>query len=223
MIDTLKPVPGQSEQSLVDSVYGSLLEAIVGGSLPSGTILSEVSVAQQMEVSRTPVHDALRQLSQDGLVERQNGRRARVSQFTRDDIYEIFEMRKYLEGPAAQLAAGRMDQRQLVPLREGAEQLAAVRGRADWVTRWTDYDELFHSTIADASGNKRLARDIHRYRLLHRGFNRMSTDAESLQQALAEHLTILKWLEAREGDKARKAMVDHITAWQAFFIRAFPR
>ncbi len=219
----LEPLATEHDSPLSHIVYETLLEAIVSGGLPTGTILSEVAVARQLEVSRTPVHDALLQLAQDGLVERAANRRARVSQFTRDDVFEIFELRKILEGHATELAAGSMDQRQLGPLRATANMLAASQETVDWQMQWTDFDDDFHSTIAESSGNKRLALDIGRYRLLHRGFNKLGTDVPSLQRALAEHLEILDALEARDGVRARKAMVAHIGAWQKYFVDNFPR
>jgi len=219
----LRPIEPNTEVSLAESVYETLLEAIVSGSLGSNVVLSEVALAKQLEVSRTPVHDALRQLAKDGLVVQETGRRARVANFNRDDIYEIFELRKYLEGPATALAAGRMDTRQFAPLRAEAERLEQAHGEPDWTSRWAEFDERFHSTIAQSSGNKRLAQDINRYHLLHRGFNKMSTDQESLKEALTEHLAILDALERRDGAAARQAMVDHISHWQEFFIRHFPR
>src|SRR5688572_6413639 len=174
----LQPVEAGSESSLVEAVYEAILAAILGGRLAPDSVLSEVSLARQMQVSRTPVHDALRQLSKDGVVEQTAGRRARVASFTRDDLFEIFELRKYLEGPATELAAGRMDERQLGPLRAMADELAADTKAGDWVERWAEFDETFHRQIAESSGNRRLAQDIHRYRLLHRGFNRLSTNVE---------------------------------------------
>ena len=219
----LRPIEPNTEASLAESVYETLLEAIVSGSLGSDVVLSEVALAKQLDVSRTPVHDALRQLAKDGLVVQETGRRARVANFNRDDIYEIFELRKYLEGPATELAAGRMDTRQFAPLRTEAEQLKRTHGEPDWTSRWAAFDERFHSTIAESSGNKRLAKDINRYHLLHRGFNKMSTDQESLKDALTEHVAILDALERRDGAAARQAMVDHINHWQEFFIQHFPR
>jgi DNA-binding GntR family transcriptional regulator len=206
--------------SLVESVYQSLLQRIVSGVLPSGTIVSELALAQDLRVSRTPVHDAVRQLAKDGLVVREGRRRARVANFSADDVYEIFELRKYLEGPAAELAAGRMDRRHCAPLRTAADALAALPPDApSWTAAWAEFDELFHRTIADASGNRRLAADINRYRLLHKGFNRISTDPTSLQPAMAEHLAILDAIEARDGALARERMVAHIGTWQEFFLR----
>lgn len=217
----LTPIKSDSAESLAEAVYESLLEGIIRGQLAPGTFLSAASLSTKLEVSRTPVHDALWMLASDGLVEIQLGRRARVASFTRDDLWEIFELRKFLEGPAAELAAGRMDQRQFKPLRSAADELQDERMSVDWTHRWSVFDEQFHRLIAESSGNRRLADDIARYRLLHRGFNRITTDYDSLQQALAEHLEILDALETRNGAQARAAMERHIGFWQVYFVEKF--
>ena len=223
MATELQPILPETEVSLAEAVYEKLLEAIVSGRLGSDVVLSEVALAKQLDVSRTPVHDALRQLAKDGLVEQETGRRARVASFNQDDIYEIFELRKYLEGPAASLAAGRMDARQFAPLRIQATELEQTHGEAGWSRRWAEFDESFHSTIAHSSGNRRLAHDICRYHLLHRGFNKLGTNAESLKDALAEHIMILDALQRRDGAAAAAAMIAHITHWQEYFIAHFRR
>src|SRR2546423_5792926 len=102
---------------LSDAVYETLLEAIISGRLASGSIVSEVSLAKQLDVSRTPVHDALRQLAKDGLVEQRPGRRAIITTFTKEDIHDIYEMRKLLEGESARRAALRIDRATLGQLR----------------------------------------------------------------------------------------------------------
>jgi DNA-binding GntR family transcriptional regulator len=214
---------GAEGSSLVEAVYHRLLHGILTGAYPDGSVLSELGVARDLGVSRTPVHDALRLLGKDGLVVRERNCRARVAAITPDDVFEVFEMRKILEGPAAELAAGRMDRRHLAPLRAAADALKGTPRAADWVARWAAFDEAFHRGIADASGNRRLAADINRYRLLHTGFNRVATDAAALQPALAEHVAILDALEARNGPLARDRMVAHIAAWQDHFIRHVPR
>ncbi len=160
-------------------------------------------------------------LEADGLVENPAGRRARVTTFDQDDLWEIFEMRRILEGAAAELAAGRMDWRQLAPLREESRRLEESAESEDWTERWSEFDERFHAAIAEHCGNGRLTSDIGRYRLIHRGFNRVSTDYRSLQSALAEHLSILAALEARDGAAARVAMEAHIVTWQRYFVERF--
>ena len=217
----LRPVQEYSGESLAEAVYETLLEGIISGQLTPGMPLSAAKLSGKLDVSRTPIHDALWMLAGDGLVELQSGRRARVARFGRDDLWEIFEIRKLLEGPAAEMAAGRMDQRQLGPLQRMAEELATGPELPDWTRRWSDFDEQFHREIALCSGNRRLADDIARYQLLHRGFNRVSTDFDSLQQALAEHIEILNALDSRDGVGARRAMEKHIGNWQVYFSEKF--
>lgn len=212
-----------SVTTLAESVYETLLESILSGQLASGTELSVVAVAKTLEVSRTPVHEALRQLARDGLVEQAVNRTSRVATFTAADVHDIFEMRQLLEGAAAERAATRLDEEELARLRWGADVLAASRGAVDWVGRWVRYDEDFHAAIARGSGSPRLANDIGRYRLLHRCFNRISANADVLQAALAEHQAILDRLEAADPDGARRAMAAHVVAWQAYFVARFPK
>ncbi len=213
---------GDQRNTLADTVYETLLESILSGQLMPGTVVSEVALAKKLEVSRTPVHDALRQLAKDGLVEQQPGKRAVIATFSRNDVFDIFEMRKILEAEAARRAASGLDKQSLARLRNVADELASNREDPDWVARWTDFDEDFHDTIAKASGSPRLAQDINRYRLLHRGFNKLTTTVEVLQQALDEHIRILDALERRDPEAAAAAMIDHVQEWQAYFVNHFP-
>jgi len=215
------PEPEAEPSRLSDAVYERLLESILDGKLTPGTVLSEVALAKEMAVSRTPVHDALRQLAKDGLIHQEVNRRATVVTVSKEDVYDIFEMRKILESEAAKRAADRIDRPTLARLRGIAETLAATRDRPDWLARWADFDEEFHATIARASGSPRLAADIGRYCLLHRFFNRKVTEVQVLQPALEEHLAILDALEAHDAEAARQAMFDHIREWQAYFVNHF--
>jgi len=214
---------GRIERSrLSDSVYETLLDAIISGQIPPGTIVSELSLAKELDVSRTPVHDALRQLAKDGLIEQRAGRRAVIASFSKDDVYDIFEMRKLLETAAVRRAATRIDRATLARLRQLGEELQTNGNPDTWMTRWADFDEEFHDAIAKASGSARLWQDVIRYRLLHRGFNKLVTTVDGLQAALKEHFSILEALEKRDPEAASQAMADHIQEWQTYFVNHFP-
>ncbi len=217
-------VHGRVERSrLSDSVYETLLDAIVSGKLASGTIVSELALAKQLEVSRTPVHDALRQLAIDGLIKQRAGRRAIITSISREDVHDIFEMRKLLEGEAARRAARRIDRRTLSSLRTLGDSLKTDPHPSDFLTRWADFDDAVHEAIARASGSTRLWQDIARYRLLHRGLNKLGATAERLQHATAQQMQILDALEKREAESAARLMVEHIHEWQTYFANHFPR
>lgn len=206
---------------LSDTVYEKLLESITSGKLPRGAIVSEVALSKQLDVSRTPVHDALRQLAKDGLVEQRAGRRAIITAFTKDDVFDIFEMRILLEAEAARRAAKRVDEATAKSLRAEAEELKRNADPTDWLHRWANFEDAFHDAIARSCGSPRLWHDIARYRLLHRGFNESATNIEALQSALVEHLGILEAIERRDSDSAAQRMAQHLQKWQAHFVERF--
>ena len=219
----LAPQGRMEHTRLSDAVYETLLQAIISGKLAPGSIVSEVSLAKQLNVSRTPVHDGMRQLAKDGLVEQRPGRRAMITTFSKDDVFDIFEMRKLLEAEAVRRAATRIERATIARLRETGEELKTNPDNIDYLTRWADFDEEFHEAIAKASGSMRLWQDIVRYRLLHRGFNKLTTTIEGLQKALVQHFQILDALERRDAESSSRLIVEHIQEWQAYFVGHFPR
>ncbi len=198
--------------SLADSVYETLLEAMISGRLAGGTEINEVALAKQLDVSRTPVHEAVRRLVADGLIKVERHRRLRVAALSHDEVREVYAMRRLLESAAAEWAATAMTDEALAEQRRAANVLAAADGSLDWTMQALKFDLDFHDAIALACGNDRLREDITRYRLLVRGLCRMTGTTENLHDALREHLEILTALERRDGRAAREAMASHIEA-----------
>lgn len=208
---------------LSDTVYEKLLDAIISGKMAPGAIVSEVALSKQMSVSRTPVHDALRQLAKDGLVEQRAGRRAIITAFSQEDVHDIFEMRMLLEGEAARRAALRLEPAAVARLRSMGEELKSNPDKTEYMTRWADFDDAFHDAIAKASGSVRLWHDITRYRLLHRGLNKLATTVDVLPNALDQHLLILDALATRDAETAGRLMIEHLQQWQKYFVSHFSR
>ena len=169
--------------SLVDSIYGTLLEAIISGQLPHGSELNSVLLAQQLDVSRTPLREALALLARDGLVCQEGNHKAWVAEFSAVDIREIYEVRLQLEAAAAELAAKRMSTTLLGELKSEAEKLKRYVSDLDWCDRAIAFDLRLHETIAHASGNSRLMKEIQKYRLLVRSFCVLTGQQVTLQQA----------------------------------------
>lgn len=196
--------------SLSEIVYENILESIVAGTLSSGTELNEVALAEELQVSRTPVHEALRRLAADGLVELLATKRARVARFDEKDLLEIYEMRKLLEGAAAERAARRATGEDLAGLRKELRQLMAARADEAWAARAIAFDLAFHQRIAELSGNAALVRDIARYKRLVQGFCRITGTSANLKDACREHARLLDALEAGDARAARREMEAHI-------------
>src|SRR5262249_9886124 len=130
--------------SLADAVYETLLQAILGGRYAAGDELTEVALAAELGVSRTPVHEALKRLAIDGLVEPMSNRHSRVVRLTEPQVREIYEMRLLLEPAAAERAAERLDPGQLDALREAARTIASSMTRPNWALRAVEFDIRFH-------------------------------------------------------------------------------
>ena len=204
------PTQGLSRTFLAEGAYEAILERILSGALPSGATISEVALARNLNVSRTPVHQALVRLAREGLIEHRSGLQPRIARFTREDVIEIYEMRLLLESAATQRAAKRMDPRVLAELTREADALAAAPDGPDWARQALDFDSRFHDAVAIASGNRRLRQEIAKYRLLVRAFCRMTGSSENLRDALREHQTVLKALAERQAGPAGQAMAQHI-------------
>ena len=203
------PIP---RKSLRDSVYQMLLEGILSGQLSSGQELNEVSIAKKFGVSRTPVHEAIRQLTLEGLIEQTTANKSSVVALNSDCVREIYEMRKILEVAAVKRAACNIKASQLNKLIESAELLKCALEDDDWANQALDLDLKFHELIAEASGNKRLINEINRYRLLVRAFCRITGNRLNLMDALEEHLVILNSIKSGNVNEAANAMSSHIDA-----------
>jgi len=196
--------------TLVDSVYETVLDAILSGKLSSGTELNEVALARELGVSRTPVHEALAWLAADELIEVSGGR-ARVKTLSAQEVADIYDVRLLLECAAVERAAERIDEERLRELRHATNELARSRKEPDWAARAIEFDLRFHEVVAEACGNARLQHEIRRYRLLVRAFCRLTGEhLRNLHDSFEEHLAILKALERRDPRAARQAMARHI-------------
>ncbi|RCS54280.1 GntR family transcriptional regulator [Bremerella cremea] len=216
-----------SRTSLTDSVYQKLLSAILRRELKEGAELTTVSLAKQLGVSRTPVQEALNRLAADGLVTCETGRRAQVARFSREDVTEIYSLRKLLEGEAAARAATRLSREEVAEMQGALEALLTAAaefaysdaGQDQWCQEALNQDTHFHDQLAIACGNRRMAEDIRRYRLLVRSFCRLVGSVENLTQAISEHLKILNAIASQSPDEARAAMIDHIERRQTSVIQ----
>ena len=228
----IKPIPVSAyagkDNRMSDVVYERLLDDILTGHRKAGEPLSELALTKVLKVSRTPVHNAVLQLIKDGLVKQDPNCRPVIMGIEAKDIIEIFEMRILLEGETAYRAATRIKKKAFQKLKHLHAKAAKPQPRKKWLQGWADYDAEFHRVIAKASESHRLAHDVSRYRLLHRGlnlfgFNEEEAPLETLQNAVDEHAQILEAIEHGKGRAARSAMHAHLRRWQKFFAKLFEK
>jgi DNA-binding GntR family transcriptional regulator len=198
--------------SLGDAVYQRLLAAILEGVYVSGDELSEVTLAEQFQVSRTPVRDALSRLAAEGLVLNGKNRRATVATFTRSTVHEIYELRGILEAAATRLATPRFDPAELKRLFGLADAVKQHQGPMCQEAALS-FDMQLHRTIAQQCGNTRLQAEIHRATNFIPVLQRLAGRRDDrLQLAYDEHLKILAAIAAKDPDRASGAMAEHVAS-----------
>ncbi|CAN5912338.1 GntR family transcriptional regulator [soil metagenome] len=125
------PARNPADTSLRQQVYESLREALTAGRFAPGQKVTFRFVAGALGVSLTPVREALRRLVAEGAFEMQPNRSVRVPLMTRSRILELRDIRKALEGMAAEKAALLADRQQIAALRQTSLDIVAARGRGD--------------------------------------------------------------------------------------------
>jgi DNA-binding GntR family transcriptional regulator len=201
--------PISPAKTLTDQVGAAIRAAIVAGSLPAGSRITAPALARQLNVSPTPVREALRNLQEAGLVSFDSGALLVVAP-NEKRIRDAYEAREALEGMAARLAALRRTERQSVKIVSLAEVSVNAALRAD-ENEFMESDAAFHGAIAEAAGNndlKRLttnARDVASVltRLRHQGMT-FRADAAVMHTAIAEAIAL------GDADTADAAMRSHI-------------
>jgi DNA-binding GntR family transcriptional regulator len=138
----------QVRPDLVDQVYQTLLDAISDGSLPPGARITQEEIAEQMDVSRSPVLQALRLLKKDGLVQDAPGRGVLVAELDPQWIGNLYQVRGALDTLAARLAAERKAVIDPAIIAAGRK---TARGKD--VKAMIEADIAFHTAIYRASGN----------------------------------------------------------------------
>lgn len=143
-------------ESATARVYAALKREILTCQLVPGTTLYEGQLAERLEVSKTPIRDALGMLVHEGFVTVQPRQGYRVTDITLADVQEVFQMRMLLEPAAAELAAERATADQLKRLQHLAEE-SYVYGELPTYEEFVVKNREFHVVLAEASGNGRLA------------------------------------------------------------------
>ncbi|OJV62953.1 MAG: GntR family transcriptional regulator [Clostridiales bacterium 38-18] len=195
---------------LGEVVFEYLRNAILAGELKPGERLMEVTIADQLGVSRTPVREAIRKLEKESFVIMIPRKGAYVADLTKKDIMEVLEIRKELEGFAAYLAAERMTLSEKEALGKVVEHFNESLLSMDKKSM-IESDNEFHSLIFEGTKNQRLINiiyDLHdqfqRFRLIY--FNEFN----NFKEIQASHNRIFDAIIRQDGAVARQESESHV-------------
>ena len=190
--------------------YDALREGILTRTLPAGSKLVMRDLVEQLELSPTPINQALAALEREGLVESRPHRGYYVITLEPADIVDIYTLREVLEGLAMRLAVEAHPEVLATALRELHEEQVECCDQGD-LARYADLDVAFHRTVWESSGNDRLLKMsemlMGQVRLL------IGTSAEvegRLPSSMAEHDRILAHVARGRAGAAEAAMREHV-------------
>jgi len=198
------------QRALRQNVLRSLLTAIVKGQLAEGQWLNAQKLAEEFGVSATPVREALVELTTIGVVEMQHNRGTIIRRFGPTELLEVYQLRAVLEAEATRCACGQIPIADLQRFRH--EMMLLLKKRpSDWSERAWELDREFHALIANHCGSRRLAEEISRYRTLMQSIREaVGNQYHAQDNALKEHLAVIRPLLKKQAERAAQAMRQHI-------------
>lgn len=195
---------------LSQKVYQVLKKEIVRGILEPGSRLSENKLAKEMHVSRTPIREAIRKLTAEGLVKTSPNKRMTVSKVSLVDMKEVLLVRGALEGLAASIAAKRISSQEIDKLEKIVTQMSLYATKKH-LSSYCEVDDKFHDLILDVCGNKwiikvreNLSNFIYRYRVM------SLSVPERIKCSLEEHRAIMESLKKHDSEEANKLSQIHM-------------
>lgn len=205
---------------LRDVVFNTLRRAILKGELKPGERLMEITLADKLGVSRTPIREAIRKLELEGLVVMAPRKGAKVASITERDLNDVLEVRKGMEVLAISLACKRITGKELEKL-ETIEQSFQKLIESGNLTELAEMDVKFHDTIYQATNNQRLVQLLNNLREQMYRYRMEYLKDIAVRRTLAEeHKAICRALRERDEQQAEQYVSIHIDNQQKAIIRS---
>ncbi|MFK8252811.1 GntR family transcriptional regulator [Ancylobacter terrae] len=221
--ETERPHAIHRAASLAEEVYEAIFARLMALRIAPGARITVDNLARELNVSQTPIREALGRLEGEGLVVKTHliGYSA-APQITRRRFDELYDFRLLLEPDAARRAALAMDAKTLRAVTEAAGVMSRG-GSADERTRYSQFarqDAIFHDLILQAAGNE-LIREMLAHQHTHFHIFRLMFHSRVTEEALDEHAAILDAFAAKDPDAAAIAMRAHVEHSRDRLIPAF--
>ncbi|MDR1621873.1 MAG: GntR family transcriptional regulator [Synergistaceae bacterium] len=206
MIEKL-PVSKKLRQLATEELRAAILE----GKIAPGTRLVERTLAEEMGISRTPVHDALNRLVVENLVKKLPNNGFAVAQIERKDIIELYTIRLRLEPLAVEWAISHISPSIIRKLKKNIERMEKCLSKSD-IGCIKEMNIQFHQILLSAAQSHVLASFIEQAQINSRLFRIRSLSAPNrTTQVIAEHKTIVEALEKADVKAAVESMTEHLT------------
>ncbi len=221
----IKPNKDKDENlDLSTKAYTQIIDMISSGSLKMGQIITEDAMKNKLGMSKTPIREAFASLEFEGIISK-NGRSYSIIYPEKEELNEIYEFKREVEGLASYFATLRMTNEEKNDLKRIMDRIVREnKENGDPVVLANLSGEL-HEAIAKGGKNNLIRRDIESMRLKLR-IVRISLFAsmERKQEELSEHLLIVNAILNNNPEEARKVMYDHQSdVWDYVKTKVVPR
>jgi DNA-binding GntR family transcriptional regulator len=201
------PIP---RAALHEQVAQRLRQMLVEGRIAPGAKLNERELSERLNVSRTPLREAIKMLAAEGLVELLPNRGAVAVSLTEDDILHTFEVMAGLEAQAGELAAERVTEQELAEIQAMHFEMMAAYTRRDLSTYYT-LNARIHSAINAAAKNPVLAQVYSQVNARLQALRfRSNQDGEKWKNAMKEHEKMIEALARHDGAAMREVLLAHL-------------
>ncbi len=197
-------------KSLTTVIFERIRDDILYGKYEKGQKIIEAKMADEFNVSRTPVREAIKQLELDDLVENIPNRGVVVKGISKQDIVDIFTIRLAIEGIAVEWAIERMDQQDMQKINEIYELMEFYTFKKD-VQKFAELNTKFHEAIYKATKSRYLENVLKNYQVFMKVVRYKSLEKPGrLQGALDEHKLIVDALMKKDVEYAKMVVIDHV-------------
>lgn len=203
-----------SSFSLTDEIVDIIRDRILKGEYKIGEKIKENQIATELKVSRTPIREAFKQLENEGLIDYIPNRGCFAKGFTRQDIEDIYAVRKALEILAVEWAVKGMTPEQLKSLQDQSDLMEFYTARKD-SKKVLEINTDFHDVIYNATGSRFMAQVLRSYKeYIEQTRKVLFYEQEYLEEIYEEHKAILDAIISKDVDAAKTAMAKHLDGSQ---------
>lgn len=198
------------KKTLHEEIANRLREMIMSGELMEGDKIKENELCELMDISKTPLREALRVLSAEGLIRLIPNRGSYVTIPTIEEIKEMFDVMNVLEGVGASAAAEKMNDKDFEKLENLHKQLEKYSKAKDQA-RYIHMNHSYHAFVQELAGNRTLNQIVNglRQKILLYRFKSLNLSGR-FEQSIQEHRDLLEAFRKRDADKAETLMKSHI-------------
>ena len=198
------------ETTLTDEIADIVRDRILKGEYYIGEKIKETAISAELNVSRTPIREAFKQLSEEGLLDYIPNRGCFAKGFTKRDVSDIYTVREALEKLAVTWACERITDDELLKLEEQFDLMDYYTMKKD-VKKTLELNSAFHGIIYEAAGSRFLAQVLNSYKeYLNKTRKSIFYSTEFLEDIQKEHGELFEAMKARNTERAVKAIQNHL-------------